>query len=397
MGGNAMGRNDMNGTDTRKRPRGIVLLVAASLLGLLLATGCLRTGEDESVRPRERLVLLAAGDLLAEVDVKYAARAFALRGVAHDGYAGLFAPLTRALRTADVGICNLESPVLDWQRPLPDVKPKGPHYPSFFAPPILVTALRDVGFDALNVANNHAHDMGPEGVEQTQVALSRAGLAASGFTRDGQVQPAYLKAAGYRVGFLGATLKMNKNISAGLSRWDVVRIDPDAYLELVSHTRRLAQSADLAVVSLHWGKEYGTAPQAWQVELAHTLCDAGAAVVLGHHSHIAQRVEVYVNRAGRRCVIAYSLGNLLGPDAAHAAAEIGMLLETDWRSGAGGALDLRGYRILPTWLQVSGDEMVVLDLADQKSAATRHALAGRACQEQLRALGRRVGPLEVRL
>jgi poly-gamma-glutamate synthesis protein (capsule biosynthesis protein) len=64
-------------------------------------------------------------------------------------------------------------------------------------------------------------------------------------------------------------------------------------------------------VSLHWGVEYDGQPRAEDVELAHRLVDAGALVVLGHHPHVLQPVELYGAADGRVGVIAYSLGNFV--------------------------------------------------------------------------------------
>jgi poly-gamma-glutamate synthesis protein (capsule biosynthesis protein) len=65
------------------------------------------------------------------------------------------------------------------------------------------------------------------------------------------------------------------------------------------------------VVSLHWGVEYAQQPRPADVELAHRLADAGALVVLGHHPHVLQPVELYRRGDGRTAVIAYSLGNFV--------------------------------------------------------------------------------------
>src|ERR687888_31402 len=51
---------------------------------------------------------------------------------------------------------------------------------AFQAPPDHATALRKAGFDAVNLANNHAWDFGARGQAQTTRALRRAGVAATG-------------------------------------------------------------------------------------------------------------------------------------------------------------------------------------------------------------------------
>jgi poly-gamma-glutamate synthesis protein (capsule biosynthesis protein) len=79
----------------------------------------------------------------------------------------------------------------------------------------------------------------------------------------------------------------------------------------VEAVRAAAAQADAVVVSLHWGVEYETQPRTDDVELAHALADAGALVVLGHHPHVLQPVELYRRADGRTAVIAYSLGNFV--------------------------------------------------------------------------------------
>ena len=65
------------------------------------------------------------------------------------------------------------------------------------------------------------------------------------------------------------------------------------------------------VVSLHWGVEYDAQPRAEDVALAHALVEAGALVVLGHHPHVLQPIELHRRPDGRVGVIAYSLGNFV--------------------------------------------------------------------------------------
>jgi poly-gamma-glutamate capsule biosynthesis protein CapA/YwtB (metallophosphatase superfamily) len=62
--------------------------------------------------------------------------------------------------------------------------------------------------------------------------------------------------------------------------------------------------ADLTVVTFHWGGEKWTKPKPYQIEYAHRVIDLGADLVIGHHPHVLQGLELYKNR-----LIAYSLGN----------------------------------------------------------------------------------------
>ena len=59
-------------------------------------------------------------------------------------------------------------------------------------------------------------------------------------------------------------------------------------------------------MSFHWGTEYTGRANQDQRELAHQAIDAGADLILGHHPHVIQGLELYQDR-----LIAYSLGDFV--------------------------------------------------------------------------------------
>ncbi|MDQ7009211.1 MAG: CapA family protein [Candidatus Gracilibacteria bacterium] len=63
---------------------------------------------------------------------------------------------------------------------------------------------------------------------------------------------------------------------------------------------------DLNIISLHWGREYKFDPTKTQVEMAHYIIDNGADMIIGHHSHIFGKTEIYKEKP-----IFYSLGNYI--------------------------------------------------------------------------------------
>jgi poly-gamma-glutamate synthesis protein (capsule biosynthesis protein) len=75
--------------------------------------------------------------------------------------------------------------------------------------------------------------------------------------------------------------------------------------------KKARSQCDFLVVSIHWGVEYAPAPLPADVETAHKMLDAGAAVIVGHHPHVLQPMETYRTADGRDAVIFYSLGNFL--------------------------------------------------------------------------------------
>ena len=63
---------------------------------------------------------------------------------------------------------------------------------------------------------------------------------------------------------------------------------------------------DYIVVNFHWGDEKAEYPGSDQIFFAHSVIDAGADLIVGHHPHVLQGVEKYNDK-----IIAYSLGNFI--------------------------------------------------------------------------------------
>jgi poly-gamma-glutamate synthesis protein (capsule biosynthesis protein) len=64
--------------------------------------------------------------------------------------------------------------------------------------------------------------------------------------------------------------------------------------------------ADFVVVNVHLGEEYKEISNTRQRQLGHSLIDLGADVIIGHHPHVVEEMEIYKNRP-----IYYSLGNFV--------------------------------------------------------------------------------------
>jgi len=179
----------------------------------------------------------------------------------------------------------------------------------FNAPAELPEALRSSGFSVLSTANNHAFDQGGPGVRETLERLEAQGLTAvgSGTDRAGAEAPRILVRNGLRVAFLAFTDLFNQDLDRSPDEPWVRRLDPATAPGAVRAARA---QADAVVVSLHWGTEYSHVPGKRQRGLVRSLVEAGADVILGHHPHVLQPVEV-VESGARRALVAYSLGNFI--------------------------------------------------------------------------------------
>lgn len=65
-------------------------------------------------------------------------------------------------------------------------------------------------------------------------------------------------------------------------------------------------NCDFNIISLHWGREYFYEPTDKQVELARSIVDNWADIIVGHHSHVPWKVEHY-----KDSIIFYSLWNYI--------------------------------------------------------------------------------------
>ena len=256
-----------------------------------------------------RVSLAAVGDVLMHGAVKDAA-ADHRAADNDDGFGWLWSPVADLLSAADITFANLETPIAPRAG-------QGSRSFVFNAPPSAVKALRRAGVSLVSVANNHMFDQGRPGFEETLARLDELGMKYVGAGPEGrEAGPRIVEAKGLRIAVLAYARFFNQSgndCSAGATpRGQVCQraslLDPE---RAVSDVRAAAQSADAVVVSLHWGDEYQQQPREPDVALAHRLADAGALLVLGHHPHVLQPIELYPRPDGGTSLIAYSLGNFV--------------------------------------------------------------------------------------
>lgn len=189
---------------------------------------------------------------------------------------------------------------------------------TFRSRPELVGVLVDGGIDVVALANNHAWDFGEDALLDTIATLTSAGILQAGAGRNGQETrtPAVIEKNGITLGFLAYVaigkydhLQKPTGIAYDRSRPGVaacVGDYPCLKKMVVEDVRKTAELVDVPIVSFHWGVEKNYLPEPYQIDLAHAAVDAGAKMVIGHHPHVIQGIEVYEG-----AVIAYSLGNFV--------------------------------------------------------------------------------------
>jgi poly-gamma-glutamate synthesis protein (capsule biosynthesis protein) len=214
------------------------------------------------------------------------------------GYDYPFEQTKNILKQAQIVFGNLEGPLTD-----AGIAEAAKQYVFRSSPDKVAPALARAGLNVVSLANNHTLDYGHAGLEDTRAALKKAGIRHVGAGRNAAEarQPVYMMADGVTVAFLAYSLTFPEEFWAGPDK-------PGTAFGHEKHVRAdvatARQTADIVVVSFHWGQEGKIELRDYQTQLAHAAIDAGASAVLGHHPHILQGVEQY-----KHGVILYSLGN----------------------------------------------------------------------------------------
>ena len=203
----------------------------------------------------------------------------------------------------DVVFGNLEGPLADHVTPSKCRHSTLGTCFAFVTPERYGVHLRDAGFNVLSIANNHAHDCGPYGIERTLSVLRAEGMQPCG----GSVE-AHLEKKGRRIVFTGFSYKGSEYAHSLLQ-----------VAEAQERVRFLKRRNDIVIVSFHGGAEGHGAqglrggPETFLGEkrgdviaFARACVDAGADMVIGHGPHVWRAMELYKGK-----LIAYSLGNFL--------------------------------------------------------------------------------------
>lgn len=234
----------------------------------------------------KKFSMIAVGDIMTDRNVGGAIKSNGVHSILEK---------VRALTSdADVSFANLESPL----------STTGPHSPSdciFRARPETVQVLVDGGFDVVTLANNHTFNAGREGLLQTFDMLDKHGIKYCGADRERRGdQPAILTVGTgpVRVGFIGAT-------DLSIEHGSYNKVAPDRS-NLIAQIQAARPYCDILAVTFHWGEEYQSLPTQRQKNTAHAAINAGADLVLGHHPHTLEGIEVYKGKP-----ILYSMGNFV--------------------------------------------------------------------------------------
>lgn len=191
-----------------------------------------------------------------------------------------FSGLAHIFQKDDLTQVNLENVLKD------NAKALERRQHNFRGPSTFTDILRLGSVELVNLANNHFVDYGQDGRTSTRRALTRAGVAYSGY---GSLY--VFEKDGVKIGFAGI-------------RETIYHQRRQRIKEEIEALR--AEGCRYIVYTLHFGNEYEPRHNDLQTRMAQEAVDAGADLVIGHHPHVVQGIEEY-----GKGLIAYSLGNLV--------------------------------------------------------------------------------------
>lgn len=246
------------------------------------------------------------------------------------GVNAIFAP-TKPIYgdAADISVANLEVVLANVGSPHPTKSVV------YRGSPQNISGLLYAGIDCVSTANNHVMDYGESALIQMQSMLDSSGILHSGAGSNSYeaYQPAFMNKRGLNIAFLRSSDRTGQYnnaqpfLQAGFNKPGFAYMTP-YYLQ--QQLEAVDGLADLKIVEMHGGSEYSITPGAgydksnpysednrdedyaersdiphqWDIDIRHSAVDSGADLVIVHHPHIIQGLEVYNNK-----LIAHSLGN----------------------------------------------------------------------------------------
>jgi poly-gamma-glutamate synthesis protein (capsule biosynthesis protein) len=178
-----------------------------------------------------------------------------------------------------------------------------------------IGCLRAARVDVCVLANNHVLDYGTLGLIETLETLERADIRAvgAGRNRDEAVRPVVHGLPGGQHLIVGACAHESSGVP---DHWAALTDEPGVYLlpdlgdetavDVAAGVARHKLPGDIAVLSIHWGGNWGYDVPRQHINFAHRLVEGGIDIVYGHSSHHVRPIEIYRDR-----LILYGCGDFI--------------------------------------------------------------------------------------
>lgn len=323
--------------------------------------------------PREVSInFLSAGDNLIHDGIYKQANRRAGGGDSYD-FSLCYENIAETVQKADIATINQETVIAK------SFAPSG--YPTFNSPHEVGDEITKIGFDVINLANNHMLDKGAKGMaENIEYWDGVEGVVHTGaYKNDEDVNKVeYTECNGLKVGLIGITQYTNGLYLPKDSELRIIYSENEELIE--SKIKKTKEECDLVLVNVHWGNEYQTEPTAEQRALAEKMVQWGADVIIGHHPHVLQPIEYIDKPDGTKALVVYSLGNFISQQNKPSRVVGGMVGYTVTKEMTSGKITVSNVQFIPIVTHyVQGVDDVKIYLLSQYSdtlAAKQRARLG---------------------
>lgn len=244
----------------------------------------------------------------------------------------IFSSINPEIMAADISFVNLECPLTLYSKK--DLK-RGPN---LRAHPKCIIPLKEIGFNAIGLANNHIKDYGTQGVLDTIQLCEKHCIKACGAGKNIKEaqKPLYITKKGITLAIIAIAEQefcIASENNAGAAPLDPI-VNYYQILEAKKH-------ADLVFITIHGGNEYFPFPRPGLRKICHFFIDLGVDAIICHHPHVPGPFEFYKNKP-----IVYSLGNFLfdHKSPSHPDWEKGFMVSMDYNPTS---LTLEKFSIIP--------------------------------------------------
>jgi len=202
------------------------------------------------------------------------------------------------LSKSKYNVINLECPLTKSES---KIAKTGPHLK---ADQDSVNLLKKFNINICNLANNHIKDYGIQGIIDTCSILDSSNIKYFGLQSYNENNPLFIDIDDTRVALISFTEnEFSTDSSEGIA---AIGLDPrEQYIQI----NKAKKNADIVIVQYHGGVELYPYPAPGQQRYCRFLIEAGADIILSHHSHTISGWETYNNK-----IIQYGLGNFYFPE-----------------------------------------------------------------------------------
>lgn len=272
-----------------------ILTMLSNLLSIDNKIGENIKAEPELIEESRELSISLVGDILMDGSV---------RGqINKNGYDYPWEEVEEYFQEDDITIGNLET----------SITIKGSKWAdkqfNFRSDPKNLESMKKAGIDVLSLANNHSLDYGYDGLVDTINYLDKSKIhrVGAGKNYKDAIGEVVIEKNGYKIGILGfSRVVPTVDWYATNKRPGLVGAYDSQLKAVLEKVEKTAKEVDVLILSIHWGKELATKPRQEEIIAGRKLIDAGADIIMGHHPHVLQGIEIYKGKP-----IFYSLGNFV--------------------------------------------------------------------------------------